>query len=165
MALDPRGLVSESDLSVTKSGAPGRVTTGNELTYTVTFSNVGSTTSTAVTLTDTLPDGVAFVSAPPSQGSCTEASGTVTCNLGSIASGDDATVSINVKVGSAAANALTNTASVAGGQIDLNPSDNTATAQTKFASPTPIPELTLWGLVTLALGLAAVLFAARRRVA
>ena len=42
-----------------------------------------------MTVTDTLPAGVMFDSATPSQGSCSEASGTVTCALGTVANGGE----------------------------------------------------------------------------
>ena len=44
--------------------------------------NAGPSSATGVQLTDTLPAGVTFDSATPSQGSCSESSGTVTCALG-----------------------------------------------------------------------------------
>ena len=45
-----------------------------------------------MTVTDTLPAGVTFDSATPSQGSCSESSGTVTCALGTLATAPSATV-------------------------------------------------------------------------
>ena len=48
-------------------------------------------------VTDTLPSGVTFDSATPSQGSCSQASGTVTCALGTIADQGTATVQILVR--------------------------------------------------------------------
>ena len=46
-------------------------------------------------MTDTLPAGVTFGSATPSQGDpCTESSGTVTCALGTLA--DEATATVEI---------------------------------------------------------------------
>ena len=42
-----------------------------------------------MTVTDTLPAGVTFDSATPSQGTCSESSGTVTCALGTLADGGE----------------------------------------------------------------------------
>jgi uncharacterized repeat protein (TIGR01451 family) len=64
-----------ADLSVTKTDLPDPVTAGTSLTYTVTVTNNGSfgnTDATGITLTDTLPSGVTFVSA---SAGCIEASG------------------------------------------------------------------------------------------
>ena len=73
---------SVADLSLTKSDAPDPVLAGELLTYTLGVSNGGPRDATNTTLTDTLPAGVTFDSATPSQGTCSEASGTVTCALG-----------------------------------------------------------------------------------
>lgn len=57
-----------TDLSVTKSDAPDPVSVGKDLVYTITVKNAGPLTATGVTLTDTLPTSVSFVSA---SGGCT----------------------------------------------------------------------------------------------
>ncbi|HEV8384392.1 MAG TPA: choice-of-anchor Q domain-containing protein, partial [Candidatus Acidoferrales bacterium] len=66
-----------ADLSVTKTDSPDPVNAGANLTYTVTVSNAGPSAAPA-TLTDTLPAGVTFVSATPSNaptGTCSQAAG------------------------------------------------------------------------------------------
>jgi uncharacterized repeat protein (TIGR01451 family) len=121
-------VIQPSDLSVTKTDAPDPVTVGSNLTYTVTITNNGPDAATGVTLTDTLPGGVTFVSATPSQGSCNQAAGVVTCNLGSLANGASATVTIVVTPNTPGG--ISNTATVAGNETDPNTANNTATAQT-----------------------------------
>ena len=86
---------ASADLSVDKSDSPDPVAEGDELIYTITISNSGPDAAQAVTLTDVLPESVTFNSAEASQGSCTGTT-TVTCNLGSIANGAFATVTITV---------------------------------------------------------------------
>ena len=84
---------------------------GQPLTYTLTVAErraVGRDRRDQ--LTDTLPAGVTFDSATPSQGTLLQSSGTVTCHLGTIASGANATVSI--KVTPQAQGSITNQASV-----------------------------------------------------
>ncbi len=66
-----------ADLALTKSDSPDPVALGQPLHYTLAVNNAGPSTATAVQLTDTLPPGVAFDSATPSQGTCSETSGTV----------------------------------------------------------------------------------------
>ncbi|MDA2911626.1 DUF11 domain-containing protein [Nitrospiraceae bacterium AH_259_D15_M11_P09] len=127
-------LCGTTDLSVVKSDSPDPVTTGQNLTYTVTVTNNGPSEATGVTLTDTLPaSGVTFVSATPSQGTCSQASGTVTCPLGSLANGANATVTIIVTA--TAAGTLTNTATVAGDKSDPDNTNDTATATTIAEAP------------------------------
>ena len=85
-----------ADLAVTKTDSPDPVAVGQQLTYTVGVSNAGPSSATGITLTDTLPAGVTFNSATPTQGSCSQASGTVTCSLGTLANAASASVSIKV---------------------------------------------------------------------
>jgi titin len=127
-ATDSDTITATSDLSLTKTGSPNPVTVGGTLTYTITVNNSGPSTATNVTLTDTLPASVTFASATPSQGSCTQSGGTVTCNLGSIADGGSAIVTITVTPN--AAGTITNTATVSASESDPNSANNTATATT-----------------------------------
>jgi uncharacterized repeat protein (TIGR01451 family) len=120
--------------------SPDPVQVGNNLTYTITVSNVDPSLQMTATMTDNLPAGVNFVSATPSQGSCTGTS-TVVCNLGSIAAGTSATVSLVVTP--TAAGTLSNTASVSPFE-DPTPGNNSDTelttvipGSTPTATPTP----------------------------
>jgi uncharacterized repeat protein (TIGR01451 family) len=119
-----------ADLSVTKADAPDPVAVGANLTYTLTVTNNGPDPSTDATVTDTLPAGVTFVSATPSQGSCSQSAGTVTCMLGPLAGGASATIAIVVTVTPAAACPLTDTATVSGAEPDPVAGNNSATAET-----------------------------------
>ena len=110
------------DLAVTKSVPAGPVYLGQPLTYTITVANGGPNTATNVSLSDTLPAGVSFVSMTPSQGLCTLFGGIITCGLGSVASGGSATV--QVVVTPTATGALTNTASATASQEERNAADN-----------------------------------------
>ena len=68
-----------------KTAAPSPVTAGNQLTYTLTANNNGPSDATGVSIADTLPTGVTYVSASSSQGTVSQSSGTVNVNLGSLA--------------------------------------------------------------------------------
>ncbi len=117
-----------ADLSLTKTGSPDPLELGQQLTYTLTVQNSGPDTATAVTLTDTLPGDVTFDSATPSQGSCTESSGTVTCDLGTLA--DEAVASAEIKVTPQSAGTIVNQASVSSAVADPDPDNSSATAET-----------------------------------
>jgi uncharacterized repeat protein (TIGR01451 family) len=86
-----------ADLAVTTSDVPDPVRKGQNLTYTVVVTNNGPAQATGVTLTDSLPADVSFVSATTTAGSCAAVSGTITCDLGVINTGASATVTIVVK--------------------------------------------------------------------
>lgn len=117
-----------ADLSVMKSDAPDPVSKGSALTYSVVVTNSGPGSAARVQLTDVLPADVQFVSVTSSAGSCAEADGTVTCELGSLTSGANATVTIVVrpkKVGT-----ITNTAQVSSISPDPNLANNADTEDT-----------------------------------
>lgn len=129
---------STADLSLTLSDSPDPVSIGTNLTFALGVTNSGPDEATAVTLSDPLPAGTTFVSATASQGSCTQSAGMVVCNLGALASG--ASASVSVVVSPTVANSLTNTAVLAAHETDPNPTNNTASAATTVSR---LPTVTL----------------------
>jgi uncharacterized repeat protein (TIGR01451 family) len=92
------GQTCTADLSVTKSG-PSTGHIGQAITYTIRVHNGGGDAATGVTVTDSLPKNAGFGSASSSQGSCAPKPKqlVVVCNLGTLANGANATVTIVVK--------------------------------------------------------------------
>jgi uncharacterized repeat protein (TIGR01451 family) len=115
-----------ADLSLTKVPTTGPYYVGQPLTYTLTVSNPGPSTAAAVTLTDTLPVELDFVSVSPTP-DCTEAGGIVTCDFGELA--PTGTASATLVVSPNTNGTLTNTAQVAASTFDPNTGDNSAEAQ------------------------------------
>src|SRR6185436_12613353 len=97
-----------ADLSITKTVNNATPNVGQNVTFTVTLSNGGPDTATGVSVSDSLPAGLTFVSATPSQGTYT--SGTGVWAVGTLNNGANATLTIVATVTSAGAK--TNTASV-----------------------------------------------------
>jgi uncharacterized repeat protein (TIGR01451 family) len=131
------------DLSITKVAAAATTAVGQNLTYTLTATNNSAATATGVTISDPLPGGATFVSATLSQGSCPLANLTVTCAVGSLASGQSATATIVVTP--TQAGVLTNTGVVAGDQADPNHANDfqaTRTTVTATGASTLVPRFT-----------------------
>jgi uncharacterized repeat protein (TIGR01451 family) len=104
---------------------PDPVKVRTQLIYTLTVRNNGPSAAAGVMVNDTLPSGVTLGSVTTTQGSC---SGSVTCNLGTMASGAVATITINVTP--QATGTLTNLATVSGSTTDPNAGNNETTATT-----------------------------------
>jgi uncharacterized repeat protein (TIGR01451 family) len=121
-----------ADLGVSGT-ARGSVILGSELTYSLTVTNDGLSGATGVSLTDTLPRGVTFVSAT---GGVTPANGELSFNIGDLAAG--ASVNFSIVVTPTEALTLTNQASVSGNESDPTPADNSLTQTTEVATPLTI---------------------------
>ncbi|MDP2949062.1 MAG: DUF11 domain-containing protein [Chloroflexota bacterium] len=118
-----------ADVSIAKTDSPDPVVLGNNVTYSLTASNRGPSAATGVVVTDNLPATATFVSSTPSQGSCTQSNGILTCNLGTLAK--DASATVIVAVTPTKAGTLHNTARVAAAEYDPAPANNAATSETR----------------------------------
>lgn len=143
----------DADLAVDKADDPDPVEVEDRLTYTVTTTNNGPGDATNVTVTDTLPHGVEFESADPSQGECPtvpqeditgSGNDTIVCELGGLAQDTSATVAIRVEPQDGQQGAtLINVAEVAADNDDPDLANNEAIEETKVAEddeePPPPP--------------------------
>lgn len=94
--------------------APAQVNTGKAFNFTVTVKDATTKVpATDVLLLDTLPAGVSFVGVTATAGSCTQASGLVTCNIPSVVSGTPVKVTISVKAGAVSGTATNSARAVA----------------------------------------------------
>ncbi len=129
---------SNGDLSLAAGASPNPVAVGSDLTYTLTVRNQGTTSLSGVTLTDTLPAGAAFVSATTG---CTNAAGTVTCALGTLAG--SATTTVTIVVSADTVGTAVNQASVSSGTTDPNTSNNTASTSVPVVPTISIGDTTV----------------------
>ena len=134
-----------ADLSITQSDSPDPVSAGTNLTYSFTITNNGSSTATGVQVVDTIPNNVTLVSAIASQGQCA-GQPTVVCQLGTLANGKTATVTLVVRLPlSASVGGISNTATVSGIEADPHTTNNTTAGVTAVVTSSG-PDLTgFWG--------------------
>ncbi|MGB2839954.1 MAG: DUF11 domain-containing protein, partial [Actinomycetes bacterium] len=128
------GVDPSADLRLQKSGTAA-VDPGETIRYRLTVTNDGPSDAADVSVTDTLPAGVTFVSASGSGWTCANAgSVSVTCSRGTLAAGATAP-RLNVRVTAPDGGAqLTNTATVTSSTPDPDPSNNSGTATTRVAN-------------------------------
>jgi uncharacterized repeat protein (TIGR01451 family) len=123
------------DLSITSSHT-GVIGVGFDATYVVGISNVGTAPTTgAITVTDTLPTGLTYVSGAGSGWACSSSDQTVTCTKpDSLAPGESTSLSLTVAVGAGASSILIHSPKVISAG-DLTTSNNTAVDVTTVAVP------------------------------
>lgn len=122
------GIEPNADLSVSQTG-PSTGRTGDGLSYTATVRNDGPGKAVEVTLTAPAPSGTTLVSATASQGSCSGS----TCQLGAIATGATAQVTLVVKP-ALEDSAFELTSSVTSARPDPDSADRQATTRTFVSS-------------------------------
>ncbi|MEO8035406.1 MAG: IPTL-CTERM sorting domain-containing protein, partial [Acidobacteriota bacterium] len=148
-----------ADLAIVKSAGSGPFYASQNAVFNIAVANGGPSTATNVTVTDVLPPGTTFVSATPTQGSCTGTT-TVTCNLGSLANTANAAITLTVRLD--VSGSTTNTATVTSATPDPAPANNTSSATIDAASAAAIPTLSEWMLLMVAVMLVAVAILKRR---
>jgi uncharacterized repeat protein (TIGR01451 family) len=124
------------DLAMDKSHAATRFTVGQQGIYKLKVTNAGPEPSRGtITVTDTLPNGLAFVSATGSDWSCGATGAAVTCTrTTAIGPGDSSEITLTVAVGDAAVPGVTNVARVAVAN-DTNGANDEDTDPTAVARP------------------------------
>lgn len=119
-----------ADLTLGTIDTPDPVAVGSQLVYTHVVKNNGPNASRTTTLTDTLPEGVAFLTVQSTQGTCTGVV-TVVCSLGPLAK--DASATVTIAVEPLQPGTLTNKATVAGTPDPAGATVNNTTTVTTVA--------------------------------
>ena len=114
------------DVSVEKSTTTPTVNADDQVSYTITVAAGGSGDSTSVTLSDTLPSGIDWSVEAPAGVTCdTSLNGVLTCDLGTMASGDSASIILTGTAGPEDCGTLENTATVSA-SVDVASGNNSA---------------------------------------
>ena len=117
-----------ADLALGLADAPDPVWAGNDLTYTITVSNLGPATATGVVAFDTLPPTVNFISASPATTTRSLGQLVTFTNLGNLASGAQTNLTIIVQPTTAAT--ITDSASCYSDIVDPLKANNSASVKT-----------------------------------
>ncbi|HEX7150781.1 MAG TPA: hypothetical protein VF618_04775, partial [Thermoanaerobaculia bacterium] len=125
--------VASADLSIVKIDAADPVAPNSSVVYTLTVTNAGPSTATAVSVVDTLPAGVTFVSATGTGWTCNEAAGVVTCTMPSLAAGTAPAITVTVTA-PATAGTLSNSVTVDSATSDPDNTDDSDTETTEVAT-------------------------------
>jgi uncharacterized repeat protein (TIGR01451 family) len=122
-------------LVLTKVASQAAATVGQNVTYTLRIRDNGPDAATNVVVTDTLPAGLAFVSAaPPTQGTFNSATGVWT--VGALANGQTAVLQLTARITTAGPSV--NSAAATSLQFDPDLANNRATATVNATDPATI---------------------------
>jgi uncharacterized repeat protein (TIGR01451 family) len=118
-----------TDLSMTLSGNPTEVASGQALSYSAVVSNLGPSPAVSLRLTQTLPPGAIFVSATGDGWACAETSGTVTCDYANdLVAGESTLFATTALAPASPGTTISSTASATSLFGDPAPANNSATA-------------------------------------
>ncbi len=151
----PFEMVTQADLSITKTDGISTVAPGGSVTYTITASNAGPSPVTGATVADVLPASLTnatWTCAGAGGGTCT-ASGSGSINdLINLPSGGSVTYTVSATVSPAATGTLSNTATVTTpeGVTDPTPGNNSVTDTDNIVCPSY--QATLGGSTTIQSG-------------
>ncbi len=135
-----------ADLALTLTGGPRPVTVGAAETYTLTATNSGPFAAPDVTVTDELPlnitSNVMATTTVPGV-TPTIAGGQLTADLGTLASGAMATITISVVPDSAAVPQMIDSASISSSMYDPDTTNNSPAPVITTVNPPPMSDLSI----------------------
>ena len=127
------GAVSVADIAIGKAVAPSALNVTSNLTFTISVTNFGPNSASAVVVTDSLPAALIFTNASVSQGTWTNNGNLVSASFGTMAS--NATASLTIQAVAALSGQRTNIATVSSVTSDANLANNSASAVFSVNSP------------------------------
>jgi uncharacterized repeat protein (TIGR01451 family) len=128
---------NSADMAIVKTATPSpTVDEGDTITYKLQVANNGPASATNVTVTDPLASTLTYISYTSATGTCSEAGGTITCLLGTMASGATATITILTIPNSSGV--ITNTATVSADQTDPTPGNNSSSQTETVTAATAV---------------------------
>jgi uncharacterized repeat protein (TIGR01451 family) len=145
--ITPAAMMADLSLTKTVQGS-GAVQVGGNVTYILTVTNNGPGNATGVTVTDTLPAGLTYVS---NDCGATFASPTLTWSVGALAANASATCHLTATVNQEGV--IINTATATANEADPTPANNASTVT--IAGIVAVPTLDELGLTILTILLAA----------
>jgi uncharacterized repeat protein (TIGR01451 family) len=152
------------DLFITKTHTDVFVA-GANASYSIMLSNRGLASSGPITVIDTLPPGLTYVSTTAVGWTCAAVGQVVTCTTTASVPAGSAfanNITLTVRAGTDAVPSVTNSAAVAGGN-DCDLTNNVTADITPVSLPVPVPTLSEWAFIVLALLLAAAGIVSMRR--
>jgi len=132
--ITPVPVAASSDLQITKTVNNNTAIAGSNIVFTLTATNIGPSNATGITVNDILPSGYTYVSNIPSSGTYNNVTGI--WNIGAMATGASATLTVTATV--KATGSYANTATISGTNADPVAGNNSSTATVSPSVGTPV---------------------------
>lgn len=129
-----------ADVAVQASVSNATPTIGDQVTFTATVTNNSTSDATGTALTAKIPASIVAGSAQASQGNCTISNGQLDCQLGALANGVSATVTVTATVN--AIGFASTQFNAAATETDPDAANNSATANINVVGPCAAPVTT-----------------------
>jgi uncharacterized repeat protein (TIGR01451 family)/fimbrial isopeptide formation D2 family protein len=126
------------DVAIAKTAPAGAITAGAPFAYTLAVQNLSPVVATSLTVNDTLPSSLSFVSATGAGWDCIYQSTDrrVTCFRGSLAAAASSTITLTVIPSGSAGSDIVNTARVSSPDFqDENPANNSSSVSSTLVAP------------------------------
>lgn len=127
-----RYLGNTADLAVEKLSDIANASPGQNITFTLTATNLGPDSAPGVMVDDIIPAGAQFISVDPAQGSCM-VNGAVLCDLGTLDVNQSVVITL-VMQADGSTSSLSNTAVITGEVVDPDPENNSSTVTVTVSS-------------------------------
>jgi uncharacterized repeat protein (TIGR01451 family) len=134
------GIGAAADLSLTKANDRDPIKAGENITYTLIIANSGPSDAANVVETDPVPASPTVATVSASQGDPCTVGVEISCSLGSLAAGQEASVTLELSVDPAFSGLLQNDAGVSSTTADPDSENNTASESTTVD---PIVDLSI----------------------
>ena len=129
---------AQADLAVTETGSSTAIA-GNQITYTITLTNNGPSDSQSVTLSDSLPAGLTYVSQSQTSGTTltlSHSGNTISDTVSTLTASASATITITAAISASVADGtvVSNVATASASTTDPTSSNNGATVNTTVSA-------------------------------
>ncbi len=132
----PPGAPPQTDLAIVKAASASVVPVGSPVTYTLTISNLGPDNAVGVTVRDTLPAGVQFLSASGDGWAVSQAQGIITATRDGLAVGATSVIAVGITAPNSPGT-IDNVSTVESNTPDTNPNNNRSTVSVHVVAPQP----------------------------
>jgi len=136
--ITPTPTPAEYDVSITKTADQASYTVGDDVTYTLTVTNLSDSDVTGVVVSDVIPSELTYTDCDNAGASYDASTKTLTVDIGTMVAGDTVDITVTCSA-TEAGTGISNTATVDMTKTDIDSTNNESTAEIDVETPPPTP--------------------------